>query len=106
NAPPVLRARQERARLRRTHLAPRQFIQSLGRRRATEEEQASALSAEGEEHHISAHGRRSLANGPLRLQAGDEGGVRQGPSRIHSQWPAAYHHDLGAEALSDCALEL
>ena len=58
------------------------------------------LRAQGQAGHLSAHGRRPAADGPLRLQAGDERVVRQGPARLGPHGPAADHDDLGPEAVS------
>ena len=74
-----------------------------GRRRSA---RPAAFRAESEARHLSAHGRRPVADGPLRLQAGDEGLVRQGPAGFDPPGPAPHHHDQRAEPLSDRALDL
>ena len=48
--------------------------------------------------HLPAHGRRAAADGPVRLQAEDEGLVRQGSAGVDPQGPAADHHDLRPDA--------
>ncbi len=57
------------------------------------------LRPQGQARHLPAHGRRPVADGPVRLQAGDERLVRQGPARLDPHGPAADHHDLGPEAV-------
>ena len=49
---------------------------------------------QGQARHLSAHGRRAVANGPLRLQAQDERMVRQGLARFDPSGPAIDDHDL------------
>ena len=51
------------------------------------------LRPHGQARHLPAHGRRSLANGHVRLQARDERLVRQGPPRQRPPGPAPHHHD-------------
>ena len=67
---------------------------------------AAALSAQGQARHLPAHGRRAVADGPVRLQAGDGGVVRQGPARLRPHGPAAHHDDLRPEAVPDRAVEV
>ena len=66
----------------------------------------SALRPEGEALHLSSHGGRAAADGSARLQAGDEGLVRQGPAGIDPPGPAPHDDDLRAGALSHRALGL
>ena len=65
-----------------------------------------AFRRQGQARHLPAHGRRSVADGPVRLQAGDEGVVRQGPARIDPHGPAADDDDLRPGALPDRAVEV
>ena len=66
----------------------------------------AALRPQGEARHLSAHGRRAVADGPVRLQAGDERVVRQGPARLDPHGPAAHHDDQRPEAVPDRPVEV
>ena len=56
---------------------------------------ADPLRPQGEAGDLPAHGRRAVADGPLRLQAEDGRVLRQGPARLGPDGPAAHDHDLG-----------
>ncbi len=71
------------------HRAPRR----TGHRRPVE---SSALRAQGEAGHLSAHGGRAAAAGPVRLQAGDERLVRQRSAGLDPPGAAADDHDRRA----------
>ena len=60
----------------------------------------SAFSRQGQARHLPAHGRRPVADGPLRLQAEDGRHVRQGPAGLHPQRPAADGNDQRSGAIS------
>ncbi len=64
------------------------------------------LSGQGQAGDLPAHGRRALADRPVRLQAANEGMVRQGPARLDPHGPAADDDDLGPEAVSRRAVEV
>ena len=67
---------------------------------------AHALRAEGQAGHLSAHGRRPVADGPVRLQARHERLVRQGPARIGPHGPAAHDDDQRPGPLPDRAVDV
>ncbi len=66
----------------------------------------TAFRAEGQTSHLSAHGRWSFADGPVRLQAGDAGVVRQGAARIDPHGPASDHDDQRSGTFSGRAVEV
>ena len=68
---------------------------------------ADALPGQVQERHLPAHGRRPVADGPVRLQAEDAGVLRQGPARVRNpHGPAAHHHDQRPGAVPDRAVEV
>ena len=67
-----------------------------GRRRGGRAAGLTALRPQGEAGHLPAHGRRPVADGPVRLQAEDGRVVRQGPARLGPHGPAAHDDDLAA----------
>ena len=65
-----------------------------------------ALPRQGQARHLPAHGRRPVADRPLRLQAEDERLVRQGPARLDPPGPAADDHDQRPDAVPHRAVEI
>ena len=63
----------------------------------------TALRRQGQARHLPAHGRRAVADGPVRLQAEDGRVVRQGPARLGPHGPAADDDDLRPGAVPDRA---
>ena len=87
NAPAVLQPRGECRRLGRAGLAAGiGLARRLGRGGRGRADEPHALRPQGQARHLSAHGRRPVADGPLRLQAEDEasGTTRTCPTR--SAW--------------------
>ena len=67
---------------------------------------AASFPAQGQAGHLSAHERRPVADGSVRLQAQDGRHVRQGPSRLDPQGPATDHDDQRPGPVPDRALEV
>ena len=77
--------------------ARRPAARAAGRRPARAA--GAALRAEGQEHHLSVHGRRADAARPVRLQAGAAGARRPGdPGGVHSEGRALRVHQGDAAA--------
>ena len=85
NPPPLLRARRAGHRRAGPGVAAAARCARAGADSHRRPAGPAPFRAEGEALHLPAPGRRAAADGDLRLQAEDEGAVRQGPARIDPQ---------------------
>ncbi len=66
----------------------------------------ASFRAQGQAGNLPVHERRPVADGPVRLQAGDGPDVRQGPARLDPDGSAADHHDQRPVPVPDRAFEI